>query len=66
MNLPDYQIPNAENLPADDRILVVTLNRPDVLNAINTQMGHDLPDIWSRLAVEAGDIRCVVLTGAGQ
>jgi len=23
-------------------ILVVTLNRPEVLNAINTQMGHDL------------------------
>lgn len=64
MNLPDY--PTLQTHRHDDCILVVTLNRPDVLNAINTQMGHDLLDIWSRLTVDAGDIRCVVLTGAGQ
>jgi enoyl-CoA hydratase/carnithine racemase len=47
-------------------ILVVTLNRPDVLNAINTQMGHDLYGLWTSLAAEPGDTRCVVLTGAGE
>jgi enoyl-CoA hydratase/carnithine racemase len=46
-------------------ILVVTLNRPDVLNAINTQMGRDLYALWTTLAAEPGDTRCVVLTGAG-
>jgi enoyl-CoA hydratase/carnithine racemase len=46
-------------------ILVVTLNRPEVLNAINTQMGRDLYALWTTLAAEPGDTRCVVLTGAG-
>ena len=48
-----------------DAILVVTLNRPEVLNAINTQMGHDLYGLWTALGAEPGDTRCVVLTGAG-
>jgi enoyl-CoA hydratase len=48
-----------------DYVLVVTLNRPEVLNAINTQMGRDLLDLWTSLAAEPGAIRCVVLTGAG-
>ena len=48
-----------------ERVLVVTLNRPDVRNAINTQMGRDLHDLWTRLTVDAGDVRCIVLTGAG-
>ncbi|MFL6572323.1 MAG: enoyl-CoA hydratase/isomerase family protein [Burkholderiales bacterium] len=48
------------------RVLVVRLNRPQVLNALNTQMGRDLYGLWTRLTEEPGDIRCVVLTGAGE
>ena len=48
-----------------DHILVVTLNRPEVLNAINTRMGLDWLDLWTRLTADAGDLRCVVLAGAG-
>jgi enoyl-CoA hydratase/carnithine racemase len=47
-------------------VLQVTLNRPHVGNAINTQVGHDLLDVWNRLTEDAGDVRCVVLTGAGE
>jgi enoyl-CoA hydratase/carnithine racemase len=47
-------------------VLLVRLNRPDVLNAINTQMGHDLYDLWTRLTADPGDARCIVLTGAGE
>lgn len=47
-------------------VLVVTLNRPEVLNALNTQMGRDVLDLWTRLTAEPGDVRCVVLTGAGE
>ena len=47
-------------------VLLVRLNRPDVLNAINTQMGHDLYDLWTRLTADPGEARCVVLTGAGE
>jgi enoyl-CoA hydratase len=46
-------------------VLLVKLSRPEVLNAINTQMGHDLLDLWTRLTVDPGDTRCVVLTGSG-
>ena len=48
-----------------DGVLQVTLNRPDVGNAINTRMGQDLLDLWLRLTHDAQGVRCVVLTGAG-
>src|SRR5688500_6332572 len=48
-----------------EHILLVTLNRPEVLNALNTQMGKDKLDLWTRLTAEPGSTRCVVLTGAG-
>lgn len=59
---------NYQTLAVDpqDRVLVVKLNRPEVLNAINTQMGRDLYDLWTRLTAEPGEARCVVLTGAGE
>lgn len=50
---------------SDPHLLQVTLNRPQVMNAISTQVGHDLLDLWTRLTVDAQDVRCVVLTGAG-
>jgi len=63
MELPDYTTLKTEM--AEPHVLVVTLNRPEVGNAINTQMGRDLLDLWTRLTEDAGDARCVVLTGAG-
>ena len=48
-----------------EQVLLVRLNRPQALNALNTQMGHDLLALWTRLAAEPGTTRCVVLTGAG-
>jgi hypothetical protein len=46
-------------------VLVVRLNRPQVSNALNTQMGLDLYSVWSGLFQDAGDIRCVVFAAAG-
>ena len=46
-------------------VLVVTLNRPAVRNAINTPMAAELLDIWTQLIADPQDARCVVLTGAG-
>ena len=48
------------------RVLLVTLNRPQVRNAFNTQMGQELLDLWTRLSADAGEARCVVITGAGE
>ncbi|TFZ04405.1 enoyl-CoA hydratase/isomerase family protein [Ramlibacter rhizophilus] len=64
MNLPTY---DTLHLSAQEpHCLVVTLDRPEVLNAINTQMGRELLDLWTRLAAEGEDLRAVVLTGRGE
>jgi enoyl-CoA hydratase/carnithine racemase len=44
---------------------VVTFNRPEVRNAINTATCEDLRDLFGPLAFTPGDLRCIVLTGAG-
>src|SRR3990172_4900422 len=49
-----------------EHVLIVTLNRPEVLNAINTRMGEETLDLWVRLSADPGEVRCVVLTGAGE
>ena len=63
MNLPNYATLKTEM--AEPHVLVVTLNRPAAANALNTQMGRDFLDLWTRLTEGAGEVRCVVLTGAG-
>ncbi len=44
---------------------VVMFNRPDVRNALNTATCEDLRDLFGPLAFTPGDLRCIVLTGAG-
>ncbi len=63
MDLPNYA--TLKTGMAEPHVLVVTLNRPEAANALNTQMGRDFLDLWTRLTEDAGDVRCVVLTGAG-
>lgn len=47
-------------------IMQVTLNRPEFRNALNTQMGLDLRDLFrDGLNRDPGAARCVVVTGAG-
>jgi enoyl-CoA hydratase len=46
-------------------VMLVTLNRPDAANAMNTQMGLDLIHCFEDLNLDPGDVRCVVVTGAG-
>ena len=45
--------------------LQVTLNRPEVANAMNTQMGLDLLDLFHAIGGAPNEQRCIVLTGAG-
>ena len=47
-------------------VLIVKLNRPSFANALNTQMGLDLRDLWRDLYVDQEDVRCIILTGAGE
>jgi len=48
-----------------DGVLVVTLNRPDKKNAINTEMWISLRDTF-RAAAEDSDVVCALLCGAGE
>ena len=49
----------------DDYILLVTLNRPDAANALNTQMGLDLVELFEAFSVDLEGLRVAILTGAG-
>lgn len=48
-----------------ERILQVTLHRPEVRNAINIDMMNELLQLWKSLQVNHEKYRCVILTGSG-
>ena len=50
----------------DNDILLVTLNRPEVSNALNTRMGLDLVELFEALAVDLEEARVVIITGHGE
>lgn len=59
---------NFETLQISDpalHVLLVTINRPESRNALNTQMGTELRDLWRDLYVDQQDYRCVIITGTG-
>lgn len=49
----------------NQHILLVTLNRPEVRNAINLEMMQDLLLLWSEMTKNHEALRCVILTGTG-
>jgi enoyl-CoA hydratase len=48
-----------------EHLCVVTLHRPESLNALNTQMALDLSGLFRAFYADAEGIRCLVLTGSG-
>ena len=50
----------------DNDILLVTLNRPEVSNALNTRMGLDLVELFEALAIDLEELRVVIVTGHGE
>lgn len=53
------------NYEVDDGVAVLTLNRPDVLNAFNDELGHAAVDAVTK-ASDDESVRCIVITGAGR
>ncbi|MFD5795937.1 enoyl-CoA hydratase/isomerase family protein [Streptomyces diastatochromogenes] len=49
----------------DTGVAVVTLNRPERLNAVDVDMVRELADVWRELRFD-DSVRAVVLTGAGE
>src|SRR3954452_16345873 len=57
-----------ETARVEDRgegLVLLTLNRPQVANAMNTQMGHDLLAFFDAVNADPLAHRCIVVTGAG-
>ena len=48
-----------------DRVGLITMNRPDALNAMNTAMMRELRDLFMSFYVDEGQAACLVLTGSG-
>ena len=63
MQYEEYQHLLFERL--DNGILLVTLNRPDVLNATNERLHWELTQVWLDVGADP-DTRVVVITGAGR
>jgi len=58
-------MPDTIIIERSDGVMTITLNRPDVLNAVNDLMAHELRDALRAAARDAA-VRCLVLTGAGR
>jgi enoyl-CoA hydratase/carnithine racemase len=61
--------PSFETLSVEapsDHVWIVRLNRPEAMNALNTQMGRDLVRCFEDVALDPGPLRSIVLTGAGE
>jgi enoyl-CoA hydratase len=60
-----YEMPAEIQVTADGPLRIITLNRPDALNAVNDALHTGLARLWPRLS-EDRDARAAVLTGAGK
>jgi enoyl-CoA hydratase len=59
----DYETARVED--KGDGLVLLTLNRPQVANAMNTQMGRDLLNFFDGVNADPLAQRCIVMTGAG-
>ena len=67
-DVTQYVLPTYEtvllSIDSGGPVATVTLNRPDVLNALNAQLFHDLEAAFTLLAANPA-VRAIVITGAG-
>ena len=60
-----YSVPPSIEVAADGPVRIVTLNRPENLNATNHELHQGIADIWPQIDADL-EARVVVLTGAGR
>ncbi|MGB5796680.1 MAG: enoyl-CoA hydratase/isomerase family protein [Mycolicibacter algericus] len=60
-----YDMPAEIDVRADGPLRIITLNRPDALNAVNDALHCGLAKLWTQLD-EDHDARAAVLTGSGR
>jgi enoyl-CoA hydratase len=60
-----YDLPPTLTVDKEGPVRIVTLNRPEALNAFNEELHGAVHHVWAQLA-DDDDARAVVLTGAGK
>ena len=60
-----YDMPDEIDVQADGALRIITLNRPDELNAVNENLHMGLARIWERLNRDPS-ARAAVITGSGK
>ncbi|MFW0785634.1 enoyl-CoA hydratase/isomerase family protein [Gordonia sp. CPCC 206044] len=60
-----YGMPDEIDVTAEGALRIITLNRPDALNAVNDDLHAGLATLWTRLS-EDPDVRGAVITGRGR
>ncbi|OCB27269.1 enoyl-CoA hydratase/isomerase family protein [Mycobacterium intracellulare] len=60
-----YDMPDEIDVQADGALRIITLNRPDALNAVNDDLHTGLAVLWNRLTEDTA-VRAAVLTGSGR
>lgn len=60
-----YDMPDEIDVQADGALRIITLNRPDALNAVNDDLHTGLAVLWNRLTEDAA-VRAAILTGSGR
>ncbi|MGY0499588.1 enoyl-CoA hydratase/isomerase family protein [Nocardia sp. FBN12] len=60
-----YDLPTEISVEADGPLRIITLNRPDALNAVNDALHSGLAALWPQLTADRA-ARAAVLTGAGK
>ena len=48
-----------------DRILTITLNRPEAMNAFTVEMANELVDLFNQASMD-DDVGCIIVTGNGR
>jgi len=60
-----YELPPELSVSAEGAVRVVTISRPDELNAVNQPLHWALANVWRQLAADL-EAKVVILTGAGR
>jgi len=58
----EYQI---LKIKVENKIALVTINRPQAMNALNTQFFHEMDDFMTKVS-KMPDVRCMIITGEGK
>jgi enoyl-CoA hydratase len=61
----NYDLPPELVVTATGAVRIVTINRPEQLNAVNAALHWALANVWRQISADR-EARVVILTGAGR